>query len=113
MKNTCCSRCSALAVAPHVDAQDGSAYYGLALGEFDYDENDGFGELFTDTVSSWRLMINYQFMEHLGVEGGYGQTGTIRDTFTVPDVPFRARSMSTYTRVPDLHDPVARRAAVR
>ena len=61
-----------------------SAYYGVALGNFDYEENDGFGgELFSDKVSSYRLMVGYQFMEHLAVEGGYGQTGTIRDTVDV------------------------------
>ena len=27
-------------------------------------------------------MVGYQFMEHLGVEGAYGQTSTIRDTVT-------------------------------
>jgi hypothetical protein len=32
-------------------------------------------------------MINYQFMEHLAVEGTFGQTSTIRDTFTVPAFP--------------------------
>ena len=50
---------------------------------FDYQEDDGVGgELFSDSVSSYRLMVGYQFMEHLTVEGGYGKTGTIRDTAT-------------------------------
>ena len=73
-----------LAAAPVVQAQDGSAYYGVSFGEFDYSESDDFIE---DTVSSWRLMINYQFMEHLAVEGAYGQTGDIRSSFTVPTFP--------------------------
>ena len=65
------------------------AYYGVSLGEFTYNEGDGFGgDLIDDTVSSWRLMINYQFMEHLAVEGALGQTGTIRDTVTFPTGPF-------------------------
>ncbi len=67
----------ALAVAPTVEAQYDSAYYGLSLGEFDYDEGEGG---FADNVSSYRLMVGYQFMKHLGVEGGYGETGTIRDS---------------------------------
>lgn len=68
-----------LGVASTVEAQPESAYYGLSLGEFDYQENDFFGnELLADTVSSYRLMVGYQFMEHLTVEGGYGSTGTIR-----------------------------------
>ena len=71
----------ALAVAPTVFAQPESAYYGLALGSFDYEEGDGAGgEFLSDSVSSYRLMVGYQFMEHLTVEGGYGETGTIRDS---------------------------------
>lgn len=72
-------------------AQPDSAYYGLALGEFDYEEGDGFGNDFVqDTVSTWRLMVGYQFMKHLAVEGGYGETSTIRDTAQIivfPGVP--------------------------
>ena len=77
----------ALAVAPTIEAQPDSAYYGLALGEFDFDENYGFNQRITDTVSSYRLMVGYQFMENLGVEGGIGETGTVRDTVTIPRFP--------------------------
>jgi len=78
-----------LAVAPTVEAQDGMAYYGVSLGEFTYNEGDGAGgDFIDDTVSSWRLMINYQFMEHLAVEGALGQTGTIRETITLQTIPF-------------------------
>ena len=77
------------AVAPTVEAQDGMAYYGVSLGEFTYNEGDGAGgDFIDDTVSSWRLMINYQFMEHLAVEGALGQTGTIRETITLQTIPF-------------------------
>src|SRR5688572_163281 len=69
-----------LAAAPSVDAQPESAYYGISIGEFDYTDN-GFGdELFADSVSAWHLMVGYQFMEHLSVEGAYGQSSTIRST---------------------------------
>jgi hypothetical protein len=82
----------ALAAAPTVYAQPESAYYGLALGSFDYEEGDGAGgEFLSDSVSSYRLMVGYQFMEHLTVEGGYGETGTIRDSasllFNTPGGP--------------------------
>lgn len=70
-----------LAVAPTVEAQYESAYYGLSLGEFDYEAADGLGG--ADTTSSYRLMVGYQFMEHLTVEGGWGQTGDIEDSVTV------------------------------
>jgi OmpA-OmpF porin, OOP family len=72
-----------LAVAPLAHAQPESAYYGVSLGAFDYEEEDSLGgEVFADTASSYRLMVGYQFMEHLAVEGGYGKTSTIRDTTT-------------------------------
>jgi hypothetical protein len=32
-------------------------------------------------------MVGYQFMEHLSVEGGYGQTGTIRESLAIPVFP--------------------------
>jgi hypothetical protein len=75
-----------LAAAPAAHAQDGAAYYGVSFGNFEYDEGDGPGFV-SDEASSWRLMVNYQFMEYLAVEGGYGQTSTIRDTLTVPNFP--------------------------
>ena len=73
-----------LGVAPAVQAQDGAAYYGVSLGEFNYSES---GDLIDDTVSSWKLTINYQFLDHLAVEGAYGQTGDIHSSFSVPTFP--------------------------
>jgi outer membrane protein with beta-barrel domain len=69
------------AAAPAAHAQDGTAYYGLAIGEFDYEDNffNGF-EGFSDSVSTWHLQVGYQFLEHLAVEGAYGESKTIRDT---------------------------------
>ena len=75
-----------LAAAPAARAQDGAAYYGVSFGTFAYDEGNG-PEFVSDDASSWRLMINYQFMDYLAVEGAYGQTGTIRDTLTFQDFP--------------------------
>jgi opacity protein-like surface antigen len=73
-----------LGVASAAQAQDGSAYYGVSLGQFNYSES---GDLIDDTVSSWKLTINYQFLDHLAVEGAYGQTGDIRASFTIPTSP--------------------------
>lgn len=78
----------AAAVAPAVHAQDGAAYYGISFGEFKYAEADFSGtDFIDDTISSWRLTVAYQFNEHLAFEGGYGQTGTMRSSFTVPTLP--------------------------
>jgi hypothetical protein len=74
----------ALAVAPMAYAQPESAYYGLALGNFEWQENDFAGRpIVDDSVGSYRLLVGYQFLEHLAVEGGYGQTRTIRGSATV------------------------------
>jgi opacity protein-like surface antigen len=75
----------ALADTSFVDAQPESAYYGLSIGELDYADED-FGLRFADSVDSWRLMVGYMFMEHLGVEGSYGEASTIRDTVTLTQV---------------------------
>ena len=54
-----------LTVAPLAHAQPESAYYGVSLGAFDYEEEDSLGgEVFADTASSYRLMVGYQFMEY-------------------------------------------------
>jgi hypothetical protein len=77
----------ALAAAPMAAAQPESAYYGLSLGKLDYQEKDFLGSvLIDDSVSAYRLMVGYQFMEHLSVEGGYGKTGTIRSVIGDLDV---------------------------
>jgi len=72
-----------LAAAPAAHAQDGTAYYGLSIGEFDYDETI-FGASFADSASTWHLQVGYQFMEHLAVEGAYGESDTIRATRLFP-----------------------------
>jgi hypothetical protein len=76
----------ALAEAPFAGAQPESAYYGLSIGELDYADED-FGPPFADSVDSWRLMVGYMFLEHLGVEGSYGEVGTIRDTVPLQQQP--------------------------
>jgi predicted porin len=75
------------------EAQPEFAYYGISLGSMDYSEDAIVGgELFGDTVSSWHLMVGYQFMEHLTVEGGYGESKTLTATnstfFAPPPVRF-------------------------
>lgn len=84
----------AIVVAPTADAQPESAYYGLALGSFDFQQDDPLGnEVFADTTDSYRLMVGYQFGEHLAVEGAWGKTSTIVDStliFGPPPVDFRS-----------------------
>lgn len=71
----------AWALTPAVEAQLESAYYGVSIGEFDYsDRAAGLGGKFNDSASSWRLMIGAQLTEHFALEGGYGETSTVRAT---------------------------------
>jgi len=78
-----------LGFASTATAQPESAYYGLSLGSFDYSEESAppFFTGIDDSASSWKLMIGYQFMEHLMVEGALGKTSVISDRATISD-PF-------------------------
>jgi hypothetical protein len=78
----------ALAAAPAAYAQPESAYYGLALGNLEFQENDFAGRpIIDDKVSSYRLMVGYQFLEHLGVEGGYGESKKINGSASLVFFP--------------------------
>jgi len=71
----------AWALTPAIEAQPESAYYGVSIGEFEYsDRAAGLGDKFSDSASSWRVTIGYQFLEHFAFEGTYGKTDTVRDT---------------------------------
>jgi hypothetical protein len=77
-----------LGFASTATAQPESAYYGLALGSFDYSEEPAqpFFSGVDDSTSSWRLMVGYQFLEHMAVEGALGKTSALRDTVVLgPD----------------------------
>jgi hypothetical protein len=68
----------AIAAVPAAQAQPTSAYYGLQIGEFDYRESDDLGSnLIDETVTSYRLMVGYQFTENLAFEGGWGKTDDV------------------------------------
>lgn len=69
------------AETPAIEAQPESAYYGVSIGELDYsDRAAGLGGKFHDSTSSWRLMIGVQLTDHFALEGGYGETSSIRAT---------------------------------
>jgi Outer membrane protein beta-barrel domain len=75
-------------LAPAAEAQPADAYYGLAIGSFDYQDSEGFApNSIGDTVDAYHLMVGYKFNDHIAVEGGYGKTGTIHDVVDFTD-PF-------------------------
>jgi hypothetical protein len=80
-----------LGFASTATAQPESAYYGLALGSFDYQEEP----FLTDSGDSWRLMVGYQLLEHLAVEGGLGKTGVLEQTATITGPPAGTITLST------------------
>jgi opacity protein-like surface antigen len=74
----------AMTVAPAALAQPTSAYYGLAIGEFDYREDGGAGfDVVSEKVDSYRLMVGYQFTENLAFEGGWGKTDDVIEPLEV------------------------------
>lgn len=88
----------AFAAVSTAEAQPTSAYYGLALGEFDYSEDDDAGnEALADTADSYRLMVGYQFTENLAFEGGWGQVDDIADS-TFVDFGFPIGVVPTHVR---------------
>ena len=78
-----------LGFASTATAQPDSAYYGLSLGSFDYEEDavQPFFSGVSGNTDSWRIMVGYQLLEHMAVEGGLGKTSAIRDTATLTFVP--------------------------
>ncbi len=57
-------------------------YFGVALGYFDYQEaDDDFGTFIDDTTTAYRLIGGYQLNENLAIEGGFGRTGDIKESF--------------------------------
>jgi hypothetical protein len=71
-------------------AQDRSGpYMGFSVGSFSYEEDaDAFGELIDDSTSTYRLMGGYRFSDNFALEGGWGKTGDIEETFTEDFPPF-------------------------
>jgi hypothetical protein len=78
----------AWALTPAIEAQQEPVYYGLSIGEVDYsDRAAGIPEVFSDSASSWRILISYQFLKHFAFEGTYGETSTVRATASRPGPP--------------------------
>ena len=71
----------AFVLAPSAVAQEGSAYYGLALGSFDVeqDSEEGFSG-YSESADAYHLLVGYYFNDHLAIEGGYGETSDIEAT---------------------------------
>ena len=65
-------------------AQDRAGpYMGFSVGSFSYEEEDeDFGSLIDDTTSAYRLMGGYRFNDNFALEGGWGKTGDIEESFS-------------------------------
>jgi OmpA-OmpF porin, OOP family len=69
-------------------------YVGLALGAFDFRQNDeAIGLGFSDTTSSYRILGGYQFNSNYAVEAGWGATGDIKESFRVNNPFFGNQSL--------------------
>jgi hypothetical protein len=57
-------------------------YMGFSVGSFSYEEEDeDLGTLIDDSTSAYRLMGGYRFNDNFALEGGFGQTGDIEESF--------------------------------
>jgi len=64
------------------EAQESSGgYMGFAIGSFDYEETYE-GLTFADTTSAYRLLAGYRFNDSFALEGGWGTTSDIEDSYT-------------------------------
>ncbi|HEX7238476.1 MAG TPA: outer membrane beta-barrel protein [Gammaproteobacteria bacterium] len=79
-----------LAFVQAATAQDRSgAYIGASLGYFSFEEDDEELDLtLDDTTTAYRLMGGYRFSENFAVEGGWGRTGDVEESFTEVVLPF-------------------------
>jgi OOP family OmpA-OmpF porin len=65
------------------------AYMGFSVGSFSYEEEDEeLGLAIDDTSTGYRLMGGYRFSDNFAVEGGWGKTGDIQDSYTQSIPPF-------------------------
>ena len=74
-----------LAVVQGAAAQErGGAYIGFSLGSFSYEEEDpDLGvTIVDDSATAYRILGGYRFSENFAVEGGWGKTGDLEETFT-------------------------------
>ena len=79
-----------LALAQAASAQDrDGAYMGFSAGSFSYEEEDDeFGTIIDDTTSAFRIVGGYRFNDNFAVEGGWGRTGDLEESFTEFLPPF-------------------------
>lgn len=89
MKHLICLGLS-LAFVQAANAQDRSGpYMGVSVGSFSYEEDvDELGLGIDDSTNTYRLMGGYRFSESFALEGGWGRTGDIKESFSEPFPPF-------------------------
>jgi hypothetical protein len=89
MKSLICLGLS-LAVMQAAAAQDRSGpYMGFSVGSFSYEEDvDELGLGIDDSTSTYRLIGGYRFSDNFALEGGWGRTGDIEESFSEPFPPF-------------------------
>jgi opacity protein-like surface antigen len=79
-----------LAFVEAAAAQDRSGpYMGVSVGSFSYEEDvDELGLGIDDSTNTYRLIGGYRFSESFALEGGWGRTGDIEESFTEDFPPF-------------------------
>ena len=79
-----------LAFAQAAAAQDrDGAYMGASAGSFSYEEVDEFDDsVLEDTALAYRILGGYRFNDHFALEGGWGKTESLAESFTDFIPPF-------------------------
>lgn len=73
-----------LAFVHGATAQDrDGAYIGGSIGSFSYSEDDDeLGDIIDDSASLYRIMGGYRFNDNFAIEGTWGKTGDVEESFT-------------------------------
>ena len=67
----------------------GGPYMGVSVGSFSYEEDvDELDLGIDDSTNTYRLIGGYRFSENFALEGGWGRTGDIEESFSEPFPPF-------------------------
>lgn len=84
MKYLICLGLSFAVVQGAAAQERGGAYIGFSLGSFSYEEEDpDLGvTIVDDSATAYRILGGYRFSENFAVEGGWGKTGDLEETFT-------------------------------
>src|SRR5688572_31890784 len=89
MKHLICLGLALVFVQPAAAQDRAGPYMGFSVGSFSFEEEDEeLGIAIDDSTNMYRLTGGYRFSERFALEGGWGKTGDIEESFTEVVPPF-------------------------